>query len=196
MPNYRLNEFKKMSKANFHHIHLNVTNKKATIAYYHKFFGAKPIKFREQTDALLTEKSFFFINEIDSAPPTHVGSCLWHIGWSGIDGLSEFDWRVKEGIEVHTPINPLRDDHWMYFYGPNKEVVEIFTENKNHTFEHIHLLASDVDQTMDWFKSHLGLHPENERAQPWANGLFKHNKLYVDNINIMVNRWGRNRQEN
>lgn len=176
-----------MSKANFHHVHLNVIDIDVTIAYYQKYFGAKRVNYRDRTDALFTERSFLLLDHVDVAPPTHVGSSLWHIGWSGVDGHSEFDWRVKEGIEVHTPINPLGNSHWMYFLGPNKEVVEIFTGNKNHRFEHIHLLATNVDDTMEWFKSHLGLNPENEVAQPWGNGLFKWNKLLVNNINIMVN---------
>ncbi len=176
-----------MDKANFHHIHLNVTDRDTTIAYYQKYFGAKHVKYRDRTDALFTEKSFLLLDLVDATPPTHVGSSLWHIGWAGVDGHSEFDWRVKEGIEVHTTINPLGDSHWMYFFGPNKEVVEVFTGNKNHTFEHIHLLASNVDETMDWFKLHLGLAPVHESAQPWGTGLFKWNILHVDNINITVN---------
>ena len=114
-----------MSKANFHHIHLNVTDPDTSIAYYEKYFGAKKVKYRGKTDALFTEKSFLLFEKVEVSPKTHIGSSLWHIGWSGVDGQSEFDWRVKEGIGVHTPINPLGDSHWMYFFGPNKEVVEV-----------------------------------------------------------------------
>ncbi|WP_422080651.1 VOC family protein [Ulvibacterium sp.] len=176
-----------MNKASFHHIHLNVTDIEATISFYQKFFGAKHIKYRDSSDALFTERSFLLMDQMEIVPPTHLGTCLWHIGWSGVDGPSEYAWRLKEGIEVHTPINPLGDAHWMYFLGPDKEVVEVFTGNRNHTFEHIHLLASDVDETTEWFETYLGLVPEFKKAQPWGNGLFKWNKLFVDNINIMIN---------
>ncbi len=176
-----------MVKAHFHHIHLNVTEVDKTIAFYQKYFGAKYVKYRDHTDGLFTEKSFLLLDPVKSAPPTHEGSSLWHIGWSGVDGQSEFDWRVKEGIEVHTPINPLGNSHWMYFYGPDKEVVEVFTGNRNHSFEHIHLLASDVNETMNWFELYLGLAPVHKSAQPWGTGLFKWNVLHVDNINITVN---------
>lgn len=175
-----------MIKAHFHHIRLNAINVNSTIEYYQKYFGAKPIKYRGKSDALFTEKSFFLIDKVDSPPPTNEGSSLWHIGWSGVDGPSEFDWRVKEGINVHSPVTPLADNHWMYFWGPNNEVIEIFTGNKNHTFEHLHLLATDVNITMEWFKEHLGLSPVNEKAQQWPNGLFKWNHLLTDNINIYV----------
>ena len=178
----------KFNKANFHHVHLNVTDSDATIAYYQKYFGATQVKYRDQVDALFTEKSFLLMNLVDIAPPTHLGSSLWHIGWSGVDGQSEFDWRVKQGIKVHTPITPLGDNHWMYFLGPEKEVVEVYTGNKNHRFEHIHLLSTDVDKTMSWFESHLGLAPVYKEAKQWQNNKlrWKWNLLTINNINIIV----------
>ena len=181
-------ETEKLSKVNFHHIHLNVTDRDSTIAYYQKYFGATQIKYRERVDALFTEKSFLLMNLVDTAPPTHLGSSLWHIGWSGVDGQSEFDWRVNEGIAVHTNITPLGDNFWMYFLGPEKEVIEVYTGNKNHRFEHIHLLSSDVDKTMNWFESNLGFLPVYKEAKQWQNNelRWKWNLLTVNNINIIV----------
>ena len=178
----------KLSKVNFHHIHLNVTDRDRTIAYYQKYFGATQIKYRERVDALFTEKSFLLMNLVDTAPSTHLGSSLWHIGWSGVDGQSEFDWRVNEGIAVHTNITPLGDNFWMYFLGPEKEVIEVYTGNKNHRFEHIHLLSTGVDKTMNWFKSHLGLIPVYQEAKHWQNNKlrWKWNLLTINNINIIV----------
>lgn len=181
-------ETEKLSKVNFHHIHLNVTDRDSTIAYYQKYFGATQIKYRERVDALFTEKSFLLMNLVDTAPSTHLGSSLWHIGWSGVDGQSEFDWRVNEGIAVHTNITPLGDNFWMYFLGPEKEVIEVYTGNKNHRFEHIHLLSSDVDKTMNWFESNLGFLPVYKEAKQWQNNelRWKWNLLTVNNINIIV----------
>ncbi|MCK0157752.1 VOC family protein [Cellulophaga sp. F20128] len=181
-------ETEKLSSVNFHHVHLNVTDRDSTIAYYQKYFGASQVKYRDRVDALFTEKSFLLMNLVDTPPSTHLGSSLWHIGWSGVDGQSEFDWRVKEGIAVHTPITPLGDNFWMYFRGPENEVVEVYTGNKNHRFEHIHLLSTDVNKTMDWFKSNLGLIPVYEKAKQWQNNKlrWKWNLLTVNNINIIV----------
>lgn len=181
-------ETEKLRKVNFHHVHLNVTDRDSTIAYYQKYFGATQVKYRDRVNALFTEKSFLLMNLVDTAPSTHLGSSLWHIGWSGIDGQSEFDWRVNEGIAVHTEITPLGDNFWMYFLGPEKEVVEVYTGNKSHRFEHIHLLSSDVDKTMNWFESHLGFIPVYEEAKQWQNNelRWKWNLLTVNNINIIV----------
>lgn len=182
-----------MNYASFHHVRLNTTDINQTVAHYDKFYGACPIKYANSSDALLTERSFILFNEVNDLPDSNLGSSLWHIGWSGVDGASEFNWRKKEGIKIHTPINPLNEDHWMYFYGPNQEVVEIFTGNRNHRFEHIHLLAEDVDVTVNWFKKNIGIQSDHEFAQPWPNNLFKWNKMHLDNINIMVN--GKPQQE-
>lgn len=175
-----------MSKAHYHHVRINTTDSKATIAFYKKYFGATQIRYRHKSDALFTEKSFLLLNEVNTVPETNVGSSLWHIGWSGIDGHNEFEWRVKEGISVHSPVTPLGEDYWMYFNGPSNELIEVFTKNKNHRFEHIHLLSSDVDETMNWFQTYLGLPAVHKTAKPWSNGLFKWNQLLVDNINIYV----------
>jgi len=184
----KLEEPEKLNKVSFHHVHLNVTDRDSSIAYYQKYFGATQVKYRDRVDALFTEKSFLLMNLVDTAPATHVGSSLWHIGWSGIEGQSEFDWRVKEGISVHTSITPLGDNFWMYFLGPEQEIVEVYTGNKNHRFEHIHLLSTDVDKTMHWFKSNLGLIPVYEEAKQWQNNKlrWKWNLLTLDNINIIV----------
>ena len=175
-----------MNKAHYHHVHINTIDFDATIAYYAKYFGATPIKYRNKSKALFTEKSFLLLDQVAEQPQTNIGSSLWHIGWSGVDGHSEFEWRVKKGISVHSPVTPLDDNHWMYFNGPSNELVEVFTGNKHHRFEHLHLLATDVDETMNWFETHLGLKSVNKTAQPWSNGLFKWNHLWIDNINIYV----------
>lgn len=171
--------------AGFHHVRLNVTDKDSAIAYYEKYFHAKKVKYQARTDALLTDKSYLLFNLVDDPPPTNLGSSLWHIGWSGVDAQHEFNWRVKEGINVHTPITPLDGDYWMYFWGPNNEIVEVYTAAQNHEFEHIHLLASDVDKTMNWFKSFLGLTAEYKRSKKDPRG-YRWNYLYVDNIYILV----------
>lgn len=44
------------SGVHFHHVHLNVTDPKATIAFYHKFFGANEVSYRGLSDGRFTEK--------------------------------------------------------------------------------------------------------------------------------------------
>ena len=162
----------------FHHVHLNVTDPQATIAFYQKFFGANTVRYRGLSDGLFTEKSFILLSKVDKPPRSNLGTSLWHIGWAGVDGQSEFAWRTKAGIGVQTPITPLGPDNYMYFWGPDREVIEVFTGSRNHRFEHFHLLASDADATARWFKKYFGF--------DWRSGVYGGNAILVDNVNIYI----------
>ncbi len=181
-----MGQFRVSDVASLHHIGLNVTNVDSTLSFYEKYFGAKIVEYNDRNPALYADKLFLLLNPVGNPPTTNQDSSLWHIGWSGNDARFEFDWRVKEGIRVHTPVTPLDDDYWMYFWGPNKEIVEVYTRKKNNAFEHIHLLASDVDKMMRWFKSHLGLDPVYRKAAYNKQRGFKWNYLTVDTIDIVV----------
>ena len=162
----------------FHHVHLNVTDPTATIAFYQKFFGANTVRYRGLSDGLFTEKSFILLSKVGTPPRSNLGTSLWHIGWAGVDGESEFAWRTKAGIGVQTPITKLGPDQYMYFWGPDREVIEVFTGSRNHRFEHFHLLASDADATARWFQQYFGF--------TWRSGVFGGNAMLVDNVNIYV----------
>ncbi|WP_273276741.1 VOC family protein [Maribacter polysiphoniae] len=180
-----IGQFKVSDVANLHHIGLNVTNVDSTLLFYEKYFSAKRVRYNGNIDALFADDLFLLLNLVKEPPSTNQGTGLWHIGWSGEDAQLEMDWRVKEGIEVHTPVTALDDDHFMYFFGPNKEMVEVYTGKKGHAFEHIHLLASDVDKTMRWFSSNLGLDPVYKKAVNNPRG-FKWNYITLDTIDIVV----------
>jgi catechol 2,3-dioxygenase-like lactoylglutathione lyase family enzyme len=172
------------SGVHFHHVHLNVTDPKATIAFYQKFFGANEVKYRGLSDALFTEKSFILLTRVSTPPPTNLGTSLWHIGWAGVDGGSEFAWRTREGIGVQTPLTPLGGNHYMYFWGPDREVIEVYTGSKNHRFEHFHLLASNLSKTLGWFQEHLGLTPRMPADSKLAGVPI--NLLRIDNVNLYI----------
>ncbi len=175
----------------FHHVHLNVADPAETIQFYQRFFGATGVKYRGVSDALFTEKSFILLNTVEAPPPSHLATSLWHIGWAGVDGPSEFEWRANAGIEVQTPLTPLGSNHFMYFWGPDREVIEVYTGSKKHRFEHVHLLSSDVERTIQWFVDHVGLTPRGPTVR-WGvsgstlTGGFSWNLIRVDNVNLIV----------
>lgn len=176
--------------ANFHHVHLNVTDAHKTVAFYKRFFGATELLYRDRSRALFTERSFLLMDVVAQPPPTNEGSSLWHIGWSGVDGGSEFRWRAAEGIAVQTPVTrpilPGSDNkaEVMYFWGPDRELIEVSTVNRNHRFEHVHLLVSDIEAATAWFKTHLGLEALHARAIDFHGVLL--NIVRVDNVDIVL----------
>jgi catechol 2,3-dioxygenase-like lactoylglutathione lyase family enzyme len=172
------------SGVHFHHVHLNVTDPASTIAFYKKFFGASEVSYRGMSDGLFTEKSFILLTKAVTPPVTNLGTTLWHIGWAGVDGESEFAWRTREGIRVQTPITALGPNHYMYFWGPDRELIEVYTGSKNHRFEHVHLLASNLSATLRWFQEHLGLAPTLP-ADTKLGGVAI-NLLRIDNVNLYI----------
>ncbi len=143
--------------ASFHHVHINSVNPAASIKYYKKYFSGVDVKFRDVADALLTDRSFILFDKVEEAAPSELRSSIWHIGWGGVDGPSDYAWRDREGVEWETPIQPLGNLHFMYAYGPDKEVVEIWTGFHHHRFGHVHLMAEDINATREWYRTNLGL---------------------------------------
>jgi len=144
--------------ARFHHVRLNVTDPKASIDYYKKFFSAVPVKFRSVSDALLTDRSYILFNKVSQPAPINDGTALWHIGWGGIDGPSEYKWRTAQGMKWAKDLVTVGKDqaYFMYASGPDKEEVEVWTGTPYQRYNHVHLLAKDPNVTRDWYINHLG----------------------------------------
>jgi len=148
-------------RAHFHHVRLNVTNVDESIRFYSRVFGAVPVKFHGVSDALFTERSLILFNKVAQPPPSELSSGIWHIGWGGVDVKNEFEWWKKQGVDIHTPLSPLPgpDNYYFYILGPDKELIEINTMG-HHRFAHVHLFASDVNETTRWYVEHLGVTPQ------------------------------------
>lgn len=180
-----------VDKAHFHHVRLNAVDPPKTFAFYEKFFGAVKVPYRgSTTDALFTERSYLLADRVATTPASNDGTSLWHIGWSGVDGAAEFRWRVEDGIRVDTPLSkPILPGienraEVMYFRGPDGELIEVSTVNRNHRFEHVHLLSSDVAASTKWFQTNLGLAPDRETATDFFGVVM--NGIHVDNVHIVL----------
>jgi len=145
------------NRAHFHHVHQNSTDPGKTIEWYERLFGAQRIKFRNRSDGLFTGRGFILIDKVDTAPKDLEMTAIRHIGWAGVDGPNEYAWWRAQGATFHTPLTPLNQNWFFYLYGPDREIAEIYTGDKNHLFNHVHLSTSDVAATANWFETHLGL---------------------------------------
>lgn len=153
--------------ARFHHFHLNVVDPEKSIKYYDTFFGSVPVTFRGISKGLLTDRSFILLNKVDKAAPSEMISSIYHLGWGGVDGPSDFKWRDAMGIKWETPVTALGTNHYMYAYGPDNEVVEIWTGFKHYRFGHVHLFSDDVKTATEWYVKNLGLEgPQQVRPRP------------------------------
>lgn len=176
--------------AHFHHVRLNVTDPDASVKFYSKNFGAVPVNYRHVSKGLFTEQSFILLNKVDEPARHGPRTALSHIGWASTNGQGTYDWLKSQGVEFQTDIAPLAGNYGMYAYGPDQELVEVWTGSKNHRFDHAHLWANDVEAMCNWYKEHLGAtprvlpkpalkHPENIAAI-WMGF------MQIDNLNLVV----------
>jgi len=175
------------NEAHFHHVHLNVTDPEASISFYKKHLGAVEIQYRGKSDALFTERSYILLNEVNEPPRSGPTTALMHIGWAGVDGPNEYEWLKKEGLEFQTPATPLGSNFYMYFFGPDRELIEIYTGAKNHRFEHMHIWASDPNVTAEWFLNNIGVQGSTQhRPKPEdINGRWARS-CRIDNVNFII----------
>ncbi len=175
--------------AHFHHVRFNVTHPEKTLEFYQKYLGAVKVKYRNDVDVLFTERSFILFNKVEKEPPSKLASALWHIGWAGIDGATEYNWLRSQGVEFSIPLTPLGDSYYMYLAGPDREAVEIYTGPRHHRFNHIHLLADDVNATTQWYIDNLGLTARRrtvEKPAPDAERRLWSNAVTCDNVGIII----------
>jgi catechol 2,3-dioxygenase-like lactoylglutathione lyase family enzyme len=167
-------------QAHFHHVRLNVQDLQATLDFYQKVFGATPVNFNNRTPGLFTERSFLLMNTVEKPAISNLKTAIWHIGWGGIDGPNEYQWWLKQGVEFYTPLTELGQNHYMYLYGPDKEVVEIYTGGKHHRFNHVHILATKPLETARWFQEVLEL--DDQQVRKGEDRAF----VNIDNVQIIV----------
>ena len=146
-----------MEKPRYHHTRINAVDPAASIQWYKTMFSAVPVKYRGVSDAVLVDRSFILFNKVDEPAPWKLVSGIYHIGWGGIDGPSEFEWRNKKGVEWETPLSTLGNNYFMYAYGPDKEVVEVWTGCEHERFGHVHLFSDDVGAATEWYVKNLNL---------------------------------------
>jgi catechol 2,3-dioxygenase-like lactoylglutathione lyase family enzyme len=169
-----------------HHVHLNVSDIDKTTEFYQRIFGAVPIKYNAKVPALLLERSFLFMNRMEAGKiVNHQLTGLTHVSWSAIDGKHEYEWLKSQGVDFYTPVSELLPGStYMYLYGPDREVIELFDYQRHHRFNHIHLVAKDAAQTAQtaqWF--HTLIHAE--KAIVVSKTLGNHT-LDIDNVAFSV----------
>jgi catechol 2,3-dioxygenase-like lactoylglutathione lyase family enzyme len=175
-----------LEPARFHHVHLNVTDPAATAAYYIRVHGAVPTRYRDRVDALFTERSFILWNRVAETPPNTLRTGVWHIGWGAVDVTSRYRWFQENDVPIYTEFYTLGRTEITYLEGPDGEIIEVNTM-PHHRFGHVHLLAADVNATVDWYVQHLGVttaqahapKPDLREVRAWSRSFRIDNVLFI-----------------
>ena len=173
--------------ARFHHVHLNTHDRAESLAFY-ELLGALPVTFAGRTDAIFTGRGFILASETDAPLKPQSRTALRHLGWAGVDGPTEYERWAAAGIDVHTPLSPVGPEHFYYLWGPDREVVEFYTGDRNHWFNHVHFWSDDVAAASAWYERHLG---QRFRAgarvpRPTEPGRVWGNEFRLDGISFLI----------
>ena len=136
------------------HIHLNVPDQAAAVAWYQKNFGGQPMT--EAPDrVMLGETRLIFLKRSDAQPSS--GSAIDHIGFS----FADVDAKIKEleaaGVKVVTPV---RDVQGLFKLGfvedPWGTRIEIVQDSEKLGLHHVHLRGPDPAAVLAFYKEKFG----------------------------------------
>src|SRR5215472_11324002 len=139
------------------HIHLNVPDQAAAVAWYQKNFGGQPTT--EAPDRVMFgDTRLIFLKKADAQPSS--GSALDHIGFS----FADLDAKMKEleaaGVKIVTPVREVQGLFKLGFVeDPWGTRIEVVQDPEKLGLHHVHLRAPDVDAAIAWYKAKFGGEP-------------------------------------
>ena len=186
--------------AHFHHVHLNVTDPAAAIAFYTSKFDCEKASFNGVQDAVWAQKSWLLFNKVARPPKSEITSTIWHIGWGAEDMKATYQKQLDMGTQFETPLTDISDigggnRMGVFFYayvdGPEHQLIELNTANHHH-FGHIHMLSKDPIAAGQWYMKEFGLtrlgrgEPSREPRMYKGFQIGPSMSLMMDNVNIII----------
>jgi catechol 2,3-dioxygenase-like lactoylglutathione lyase family enzyme len=136
------------------HIHLNVPDQAAAVAWYQKNFGGQPTI--EAPDRVMLGDTRLIFLKNDKGTPSS-GSAIDHIGFS----FADLDAKMKEfeaaGVKVVTPV---RDVQGLFKLGfvedPWGTRIEVVQDSAKLGLHHVHLRGPDTAAVLAFYKDRFG----------------------------------------
>src|SRR5262249_44660114 len=136
------------------HIHLNVPDQAAAVAWYQKNFGGQPMT--EAPDRVMFgDTRLIFLRKADAQPSS--GTALDHVGFS----VADLDARMKEfeaaGVKLVAPVRAGQGlFKFAFIEDPWGTRIEVVQDADKLGLHHMHLRGPDPDAILAWYKSHFG----------------------------------------
>lgn len=168
-----------------HHVHLNVSDRARSMAFYKEHFGATEVS--DDADALRAQTVLLRFDEVDPAPKSGLPTTLQHVGFGSSDPVAWFDTAAAAGVEAdtrgHTLFNtddkptvagpgslleaslgipvpacfPVADElAYIYVLGPDLERIELWS-GVDGRINHVHFTTADPAATLAWYGALLDL---------------------------------------
>ena len=136
------------------HIHLNVPDQAAAVAWYQKHFGGQPMT--EAPDRVMLGDTRLIFLRNDHAQPSS-GSALDHIGFS----VADLDAKMKEfeaaGVKVVAPVRDVQGLFKLAFVeDPWGTRIEVVQDPEKLGLHHVHLRGPDPAAILAWYTARFG----------------------------------------
>jgi len=188
-----------MPVAHFHHIHLNVTDPAAAIAFYTSKFDCERAKFAGLLEGVWAQKSWLLFNKVKDAPPWELTSGIWHFGWGAEDMKATYEKQLASGTKFFAPLTDIsefaRVPSFFYAYvdGPDHALIELNTAS-HHRFGHIHMFSEDPVSTGEWYMKYFGATRRGNPTTPPSREprvylgvpVGPSMSLIIDNVNMII----------
>ncbi len=192
----RLLAAESIPSAHWHHVHINATDRRASVDYYTSTFDCEKARYLDRVEAVWAQKSWLLFSPVEAPPPSDIVSPIWHIGWGAEDMKATYDKQIAAGTKFQTPITdisalagrPPGNFFYAYVDGPSHELIELNTAN-HHRFGHLHLLSNDPVAAAEWYAKHLGIALRGKQSEKRMYEGFPVGPsaaLQADNVSILI----------
>ena len=190
-------------KAHFHHVHLNVTDPKASADFYTSKFDCEKAQFADKQQAVWAQKSWLLFNQVKKSPQLDLTSAIWHIGWGAENMKETYAKQQAMGTKFFEPLRDISDiggntgakDLFFYCYvqSPDNALIELNTA-RHHNFGHMHLFSADPVSAAEWWGKHFGVRLSPNLKSPNARKPRMYRDVPIgpsasfmmDNVNIII----------
>jgi catechol 2,3-dioxygenase-like lactoylglutathione lyase family enzyme len=140
----------------FHHVHMNVVDPAASVAFYTKMFDATRHGPVAGWDGIVSDSLHVLFNKVPRRAPTALETAIWHIGW-GSDDLPAFVEKGQANGIVFERTGPVV----ARLNALDGNPIEINTEYLHLTphpkaFSHVHMFSAAPYCAADWYQTMLG----------------------------------------
>jgi catechol 2,3-dioxygenase-like lactoylglutathione lyase family enzyme len=146
----------------FHHVHLNVVDPAATMAFFTQWWTGEVTALPGGRPALWTQASWILFDQVDTPAPSAIISSIYHIGWTVLDVQKSYAAMVAGGVPFDTPLSDISTvfggtggAQFAYATGPDHELVEFYNGSDDH-FRHVHFVSDDPVSAGQWYQKHFG----------------------------------------
>ncbi|REK17966.1 MAG: hypothetical protein DWQ37_05450 [Planctomycetota bacterium] len=141
--------------ADFHHVHLNVTDPVEGAKWYADMLGGEKKMLGPFNTAEFGKTIIIFFKAKEGFPPSD-GSVVDHIGFSYPDIEAKMKELADQGVNIVSGVEQEGPIKYAFVRDPWGTLIEVVEDAEVQGFHHVHLASTDPKDTLAWYESAFG----------------------------------------